>query len=935
MAPDQESPTGPITFLFTDIEGSTQLWERHGEAMRPALARHDALLRETVEVHNGHVVKTTGDGLLAVFSSVNDALRAALAAQHALKDEPWPSIAPDSVRVRMGLHRGEAQLRDGDYYGTAVNQAARIMDLAHGRQIVLSGSVADLAAAALSPDLSLRDLGRHPLRGLREDVHILQLNAPGLPHNFPPLRSGATLTGNLPAHTSSFVGRGREMAELRAMLPETRLLTLTGPGGTGKSRLSLQIAADVQHAYEHGAWLVELAPVADPDRVMDTVATTFDLHGQSLEQTQNMLFDYLQEKELLLILDNCEHLISATAQLAADLIAACPELTILASSREGLGVYGETTYHLPTLSLPEDNVRGAEDVGQSEAALLFVERARAVLPHFALTDANAPAVAQVVRRLDGIPLAIELAAARLNVFNVEQIAGRLDDRFRLLTGGSRTALPRQQTLRALIDWSYDLLDEEERTLFRYLSVFVGGWTFDAAEYVADPLDVLTILPQLVSKSLVLREAAPDDSGVEQEPRYYYLETIRQYARDRLVEAGEVQEARDRHFAFLEQLAHSGNFGASLGTTRTARIIFEHDNLRAAMEWGIELYPERVLNLIWQLAFFLADQLSGVGYIEYTVAALEQLDNLPAATAEIEQRRERARRRGLVALSMLKMFLGHIQEAHQIAADVSETLRQTSSEPYLLATALFVQAQSSFFLEDPSLEPLANQAVAILRQMDDTLPSRSLLNMALMLAAEGANRRGDRELAERYFIEVRDSMESADPEILPWAEFSLLVMMMHIGLEPERLRAQQEKAVAALRAGSSRRMAAMAESDWAHRLRKDGKLDEALDIYRRMLVEWRELGHRAAMANILENMAFIDRARGHFLRAAILFGAAEQIREVIGQDMLPAERGEYDREVAALKSALAAAEVERFWKRGRSLSTDALIAMALNGAHDGD
>jgi predicted ATPase/class 3 adenylate cyclase len=932
LAPDHEFPTGTVTFLFTDIEDSTLLWERHGEGMRPALARHDGLLRETIEAHEGRVVKTTGDGLLAVFESPLAAQDAALDAQHRLVAEGWAGITPDAVRVRMGLHRGQAQLRDGDYFGTAVNRAARIMDLAHGRQILLSGELAERVSDSLAPGITLRDLGRHPLRGLREAAHIFQLNAPGLRHDFPPLRSGATMAGNLPAHVSSFIGRTREMADIRSMLPETRLLTLTGPGGTGKSRLSLQIASDIQAQYEHGAWLVQLATVTDPTMVVETVAGIFDLSGQTPQQTHDILFDYLREKELLLILDNCEHLIRATAQLAADLIAACPELTILASSREGLGVYGETTYHLPTLSLPEEGLSDAAAINQSEAVQLFVERARTVQPHFALTDANVQAVSQVVRRLDGIPLAIELAAARLKVFSVDQIAARLDNRFRLLTGGSRTALPRQQTLRALIDWSYDLLDEEERALFRYLSVFIGGWTFEAAEQVAGSLDAFVLLPQLVDKSLVMREANPAADNLEEdlssEPRYYFLETIRQYARDRLVEAGEVEEARDRHFSYYESLGRSLNFISNSGAALSygAQFTLEQDNLRAAAEWGVERYPDRVLNLTWSLALVLTDQFSGARFIDWTAAALEHLETLPPAVGEEAIKRRKAHQRGMVALSLLELFLGQIDKAARRAKEASESLRDTDDQPVVLAVATFVHTQASYFLEDPSLQELANESVQMFRQLDNQVAGTSLLPMALLLAAEAAMRHDDMALAERHFNEVNTLMKGVDNRIFPWAEYVLLSMMMRIGADPEALRAQQEKAIVTLRKSRSRRLAAMAESDWAHRLRHDGDLDEALAIYQRMLVEWRDLGHRTAMANILENIAFIDRAQGRLRRAATLLGAAEQLRELAGQDMLPAEREEYEKEVRALQDTMPAEELDQQWAEGRTLPLDNLLTL---------
>ncbi len=928
-------PSGTITFLFTDIEKSTLLWERYGEQMRPVQARHDALLRTAVEQHGGRVVKTTGDGLHAAFETAASALAAATSAQRQLQSEAWFEIAPDQLRVRMGLHSGEAQWRDGDYYGAAVNRAARIMGLGHGGQILLAAVTAGLLQEALPPNTTLRDMGSHPLRGLQREEHIYQLAAPDLLSDFPPLNAGRLPAGNLPAHVSSFIGRTREMAEIRSVLPRTRLLTLTGPGGTGKTRLSLQLASDVQAAYLHGAWLVELAPVTDPELVVKTVAGAFNLQGLTDTQTREILFDYLREKQLLLILDNCEHLITACAQLADDLIASCPRLTILASSREGLGVYGETTYHLPTLSLPAVNCDTAEIANRSEAVQLFLERAAAAQPGFRVSDANAPAVAQIVRRLDGIPLAIELAAARLKVFSVEQIAARLDQRFRLLTGGSRTALPRQQTLRALIDWSYDLLDEDERDLFRRLSVFLGGWTFEAAESVALSLDVYTLLPQLVGKSLVMREveAMPEswaDNEPPPEPRFSYLETIRQYARDRLIESGMVEEARDRHFAYYEALSQSVEYDAvpNAFALKGNHLLLEQDNLRAAVEWSSGRYPERTLDLLWNLLPFISDQLPGSESIDWTSLALQRLDSLPPVTGVAAKQRERLRHTGLVMIGLLKMFTGQLDEAWRLSGEVSELLQDNDGDPVLLANALFTKAQTGYYLEDPARDETLAQAEVVLRSMADHPSKEWMLAMVLMLSAEIESRNGNMELVERHYQESKLILENATSAFLPWLEYSRLEVLLGMNLEPDAARELYQKAIRALRYGRSGRMAAMAESGWAHRMRHEGNFDEAMAIYQRMMVEWRELGHRAAMANIMENIAFIDRIQGRPERAVRLLGAAERLREVIGQDMLRLEREEYERELGELKRSLNSQEVDRLWTEGRALSTDAVIDLTL-------
>ena len=524
-------PSGTVTFLFTDIENSTKLWEQFPGAMKAVLARHDEILRLAIENHNGTIIKTTGDGFHAAFETGISGILAALAAQQALLAAKWKEIEPHNLRIRIGLHTGEADERGGDYYGPTLNRAARLMSLAYGGQTLLSSTTADLVRDQLPAELSMRDLGEHRLKDLVRSEHIFQLNHPDLPSDFPALKSIDAFPNNLPVQLTTFIGREREIEDAKNRLISAHLLTLIGPGGTGKTRLALQLAADLLPYFYDGVWVAELAPLADPALIVQTIASVLGLREQLGMPLGELVIDYLRAKNILLIVDNCEHLVEACAQLVDQLLHACPNLKIIASSREALGITGETIYRVPSLSLPDPTQTTPSTLMLSESVQLFIVRAAAVSPPFTLNGHNAAAIAQICLRLDGIPLALELAAARVTVFSAEQIATRLDDRFKLLTGGSRTALPRQQTLRATIDWGYDLLSEDERTLLRRFSVFAGGWTFDAAETVCSELDVLNLLTQLVNKSLVIAE---EESG---EVRYHLLETVRQYARDKLLEMG--------------------------------------------------------------------------------------------------------------------------------------------------------------------------------------------------------------------------------------------------------------------------------------------------------------------------------------------------------------------------------------------------------------
>jgi predicted ATPase/class 3 adenylate cyclase/Tfp pilus assembly protein PilF len=586
-------PNEIVTFLFTDIEGSTKLWEQHPDVMPAALARHDEIVRKAIESQQGRVFKTVGDAFHAVFVDPRAAILASVDAQRQLQAADFSFPIRDTTlqpRVRMALHTGSAEQRDNDYFGPALNRTARLLSAAHGGQILLSLPTRE-RLTELGNGLSVLDLGERRLKDLVRPERVFQLLSPDLTADFPPLRSLEAFAHNLPVQLTSFVGREREMAEVKRLLTDARLLTLTGVGGTGKTRLSLQVAADLLEQYTDGVWIVELASIGDPALVAQATASVFGVREEQGRTIQAVLTDYLQAKHLLLLLDNCEHLIEACAQLAEALLRACPKIQILASSREALGVAGETSYRIPSLSIPDvRRLPPLETLSQYESVRLFVERAHSVQSTFALTTTNAPYIAQICQRLDGIPLAIELAAARTKALSPDQIVSRLDDRFRLLTGGSRTALPRQQTLQALIDWSHDLLSLPEQILLRRLSVFVGGWTLEAAEAVcADDTklpvaDVLDLLMHLVDKSLVVA----DEQSEQTRYRYRKLETIRQYARTKLMEAGESVLLRDRHLHYFMRFAEQAKPEFSGATQKEAldRAEIEHDNLRTALEWSL-------------------------------------------------------------------------------------------------------------------------------------------------------------------------------------------------------------------------------------------------------------------------------------------------------------------------------------------------------------
>jgi predicted ATPase/class 3 adenylate cyclase/DNA-binding CsgD family transcriptional regulator len=562
-------PTGTVTLLLADVEGSTRLWEADSVTMADALARLNRIVSEKITGHRGvrPVEQGEGDSFVAAFARASDAVACALALQHA-------PLAP--IRLRIGIHTGEVMLRDeGNYAGPTINRTARLRDLAHGGQTVLSAVVRDLVEDALPADAWLVDLGTHQLRDLPRPDHVTQLCHPDLKNDFPPLRSPNTVgTHGLPTHLTSFVGRASALAELSDLLAANRLVTATGAGGAGKTRMAARVAAEIATAFTDGVWYVDLAPITDPDVVPTTVAAALGAPEHPSYSTTEWVAKFVGARTMLVVFDNCEHLLEASATIASTLLDACPGLTILATSREPLGVAGEATWRVPSLSL------------QDEALELFVDRARLVQPDFALVAENTDAVAEICRRLDGMPLAIELAAARVRALSPTELLDSLHDRFRLLTGGARTATQRQQTLRASVDWSHALLTEPERTLFRRMAAFSGGFDLPAAEAVTsegalERFQVLDQLTLLVDKSLLVVENRLDGT------RYMLLETVRQYALEKLGESGEADAARTRHRDHYTELAARLGGDRATDETHLDRLERELDNFRAAFAWSRE------------------------------------------------------------------------------------------------------------------------------------------------------------------------------------------------------------------------------------------------------------------------------------------------------------------------------------------------------------
>lgn len=912
-------PVGTVTFLFTDIEGSTRLWEQNPQEMRSALAKHDAILKESIESNNGQIVKTTGDGIHAVFSKAMDAINASILAQGSFQTSEFFKNSQVSINVRMGLHTGEAELRDGDYFGGTLNRASRIMSIGYGGQTLISGTTLQIAQEHLPAEVSVLDLGRHQLKGLIKSERIFQISTPDLQQEFPPLKSQSHPTNNLPAELTSLIGRERELAEAASKLEEARLLTLIGPGGTGKTRLSIQLGSQFLSNFEDGVWLVEFASIADPSLILQTIASTFEIGEVPGVPLNTLVHDYLREKHLLIILDNCEHLVEASAKVADEMLHVATNIKIIASSREALGINGETVYRVPSLSLPEENAVTKDAAMRFESVQLFVERASAANRKFFLTDENAASVAQICTRLDGIPLAIELAASRITVFSPEQIAKRLDHRFKLLTGGSRTALPRQQTLRALIDWSYDLLTGDERALLRRLSVFAGGWTFEAAETICNNVDMFEHLPQLINKSLVTVKNEND------EPRYFLLETIRQYARDKLLEYGEGEGTRNRHLAFylnMAETAQPGLLKRSHELEWLTRLETEYDNIRTAIEWGLSIEPVAVMRIVYLLTFFMITKNhSGEGH-HWGVEALKQnSDRKPLNTEENVYKG-----RLLATMSVFSFSMGD-NRTTRIEADQAIELLRSTNEKWSLALTLGFRASADFLTGNAEVAISASQEAI---RMAEELGENYILGAVLSSASRvEAFAKGD--YAKAYEVHEK-ACELLKEDGSRWMYAITLYGFGNIAIALKEFKTARNKfnlAMQIMHELGSKRNVTMIKSDLAHILRYEGNYPQAMASYRETILEWQRIGHRAAVAHQLECLAFITKGLEKFEKATLLLSAADALRQRIEIDMNHLEREEYEKEIAELKARIDEKEFSSIWAEGRSMTMEQAIELALD------
>jgi predicted ATPase/class 3 adenylate cyclase len=873
---DVSSATGSITLLFTDIEGSTRLWEEHGPLMSRALAEHDALARSAVNRHRGKVVKMIGDGMHAVFAEPIDAIAATIDLLCGLEDSSRTEGL--ALRLRCGLHCGVVEHRDDDTFGSQVNRAARIMSAAHGGQVLVSQAVVDLVRDSLPASLRLRDLGRVMLRDLSVPEQVYQVLHPDLRQDFPALRSLEATPNNLPEQTTRFIGRTAELDELGRLLASSRVLTLTGAGGSGKTRLGLHLAASVVDRFPDGVWLVELAALREAEWVARATAAVLGVRDEPGKTATQSLVGILAGRRTLILLDNCEHLVASADTLVDTLLRQCADVRVVATSREALGIPGEQTFRVPSLSVPRaERTVTMAGIAAFESVQLFVDRASLARPGFALDDRNAPSIASICARLDGIPLAIELAAARVRSLAADEIERRLDQRFRLLTGGSRTALPRHQTLRALIDWSYDLLDEPAQRLLEQLSVFSGGFALDAAEAVCGDEGeaagvVLDVLASLVDKSLVAIEEYGSAS------RYRLVETVRDYAREKLSGRGGDESLRGRHlrcFLALVEIAQA-NLQSAGQAEWLERLERDHDNLRSALEWCLRSNEVatgmRLCGLLQRFWIARGYHSEGRTWCERLLVA----DAAHSAPAE--------RAMTLNCLGLLAYQQGEFAFARARFEDRLAICRALGDRR---AIAISLNNLGMVALDEgdyASAVAFHEESLGIARELGNSNGvARSLGNLGMI-----AHRRHDLEEARRLF------------------EQSLLLM----------------------RELGDREGTALILHGLGDVAREAGDYSTARHRFGEGLAILRELGHRMRIAYSLQGLAdALHRDGGEPSSAIMLWGAAERLQQELGLQSLEDEVATAARAAAARRGVADGLAFDRAWRSGRAMSLEEVLDLA--------
>jgi predicted ATPase/class 3 adenylate cyclase len=983
-------PSGTVTFLFTDIVGSTKRWEEHPQEMEAALQRHNEIVRAILERHGAYIFKTAADGFRAAFDTAQKAVEAAVSAQQALQAEAWDP-ALDGMPVRMALNTASIQAQDGEYFGQPLNRIGRILASVHGGQVIMSNTTYLIVADDLPAGVSGLDLGEHRLRDLYQTEHVVQVIAPGLLRDFPPLKSLDNQPNNLPPQPTELIGREEELAAVKKLLrsEEVALVTLTGPGGTGKTRLALQAAAQLLSEFPGGAWFVNLAPVTDPAQVPSAIAQVLGVKETGSQSLVAALKEYLSQVRLLLVLDNFEQIVAA-APLLSDIISSARQLKILVTSRSRLQLTAEHEFPVPPLEVPSSEDRVPSGTGEVDshhpapglpltsyaAVRLFVERARAARPDFQIDDDNARAIAEICSRLDGLPLAIELAAARIKLLAPQAMLGRLQSRLRFLTGGARDLPARHQTLRSTLEWSHDLLTEEEKKLFRRLAVFRGRRSLEAIESVcagADDghvlstpaispldLDLLDGVQSLVGKSLLRQEL-----GLDGEPRFAMLQTLQEYASERLEESGEAEEVRSRHARFFTAMAEEAETGMRGPRQKEwfRRLDEDYENVLAALrrsldraeagggggrgggggggeESGVLLADvkaegvETALRLcgsIWRLWWTRGYPREGLAWI---MEALEKGKNIPD---DLRVRLRPYEAKARIGAGGLVYLLGdyprarrYFEEGLAIKRDLGDKLGISST---LNNLGLIARDEGDFV----RAKALYEEALAIDREIGD----RARLAGTLENLGAVAMLQGDYTTARPFLEEALAIGREGGDNLAVAVTLHSMGNLALLEKDFAAARALHEEGLRIKRELGNKRGTAVSISSLAYIAQEEGDYATATRLSQESLAIKHEQGDKRGMAHSFEVLAHAaigpvdgdvgggDEMRAHLERAATLLGAAEALREAIGAPMPPANRDVHARYIERLSTGYGdETALKADWERGREMSLEEAVRYAL-------
>jgi len=915
-------PTGTITFLFTDIEGSTIRWERHPEVMRAAVARHDELLRQVMASHGGVVFKTVGDAFYVAFSTAGEALVATIVAQQALFAEVWPEQV-NPLRVRMALHTGEVEQRDNDYFGQTLNRVARILSSGHGGQVLLSQATAGLVRDSLLQGITLKDLEKHRLKDIQHPEHIFQLVIAGLPADFPPLKTLDRHPNNLPQNLTPLVGREEELAAVTSLLldEEIRLVTLTGPGGTGKTRLSLQVAADVADNFPGGVYFVDLASIRDADRVAAVIAEAMHIRETGDRSVLEQLKDSLNGK-VLLILDNFEQVVDAAA-FVFDLLVTSSELKIVVTSRIALHLEGEHAYHVAPLPVPDlKSARDLTELSRYGSVALFVLHAKAVQPDFRLTKSNASAVVEICAKLDGLPLAIEMAAAHITMLPPQAMLKRLKSRLKLLTGGKRNRSARQQTLRGAIEWSYELLTEAEKTLFARLAVFVDGCTLEAIEAVCGEADedddLLDVLRSLIDKNLLRQQEQESE-----EPRFEMLSTIREYALELLIKVGKREELQRRHAQYYLELAElavpslTGN-EQKLWITRLSK---EYENMQAVLTWFLEQQDIeaglRLVGALWRFWLMYGHLSIGRKWLDQYLTMKDARD-----VAGI------IRAKALLGASGLARAQGDYQDASLRATEALAIGQELQNKEIISEANISLADVAIYHGNREQAITLLEGSLQIRRAIGDTRGIASLLNnLGNVLRQQGRLDQAAvlQEESLSLFRKVGD-------------EWAIAAVLYSLGaVEYQRTNYEQaailfEESLKLCRELGNTSGVALALASLGDVAQLRNEYERALALYKESLLLYYDIGDKVNMALSLERLAELAYIQKQPELSARLLAQAEVTGYSMVAPVLDFERT-YDSTIEALREVLGSGPFEALWTTGRALTLEQAIEEVLQSSKE--